>query len=43
MPRPDQSFFLAHFTKDGKEFDSNNPKDNPTINEMSAFDRLIAI
>lgn len=43
MPRPDQSFFLAHFTKNGKDFDSSNLKESPTISEMSAFDRLISI
>lgn len=43
MPRPDQSFYLAHFTKDGKEFDINNHPSNPTIAQMSALERLIAI
>ena len=42
MPRPDQSFYLAHFTKDGREF-RGNEIDNPTIDQMSARQRLINI
>ncbi len=42
MSRPDQSFFLAHFTKNGKNYDgSMGPHDE--ISEMSAFERLISI
>lgn len=43
MPRPDQSFYLAHFTKDGKDFDSAIKRTNPTIDQMSAMERLIHI
>ena len=43
MPRPDQSFFLAHFTKNGRNYTPNNHKNHLTIEEMSAFDRLISI
>lgn len=43
MPRPDQSFFLAHFTKNGKEYDPLNHPESPTIDQMSAFERLISI
>ena len=42
MSRPDQSFFLAHFTKDGKDY-TGTPITNPSISEMSAFERLINI
>lgn len=42
MPRPDQSFYLAHFTKDGREF-RGNEVDNPTMDQMSARQRLINI
>lgn len=42
MSRPDQSFFLAHFTKNGKNYDgSKGPHDD--VNEMSALERLISI
>lgn len=42
MTRPDQSFFLAHFTKDGKAYDgSDGPHDN--VSEMSALEKLISI
>ena len=42
MTRPDQSFYLAHFTKNGKKFaPSMDP--HPDIDEMSAFERLISI
>lgn len=43
MPRPDQSLFLAHFTKDGKDYDCENHPANPTLDQMSALERLIAI
>lgn len=43
MPRPDQSQFLAHFTKDGSEFIAGNLSQNPSIAEMSALQRLIHI
>ena len=43
MARPDQSFFLAHFTKDGSEFDPHVAQANPSINQMSAFQRPISI
>ncbi len=42
MTRPDQSFFLAHFTKNGGNFDgSEGPHDE--VSEMSALERLIRI
>mgnify|MGYP000012479303 FL=1 len=42
MSRPDQSFFLAHFTKNGKNYNgSKGPHDD--VNEMSALERLISI
>ncbi len=43
MPRPDQSIYLAHFTKNGKEYDSNNPDDISDIAKMSALNRLVNI
>lgn len=43
MPRPDQSYYLAHFTKDGKNYDFDNHPDNPTVDQMSALERLISI
>lgn len=43
MARPDQSFYLAHFTKNGKEYNSDLQNDNPTVDQMSALDRLINI
>lgn len=43
MPRPDQSFFLAHFTKAGRAYDPLNHPESPTIDQMSAFERLISI
>lgn len=43
MPRPDQSLYLAHFTKDGKNYDSENHPNNPSIDQMSAFERLVSI
>lgn len=43
MPRPDQSFYLAHFTKDGKNYDPNADVNATTIDQMSALDRLIAL
>lgn len=40
--RPDQSFYLAHFTKNGKEYDgTTNPHSD--ISKMSAFERMISI
>lgn len=42
MPRPDQSFYLAHFTKNGPEFTGNEIY-HPTIAQMSARQRLINI
>lgn len=42
MSRPDQSFFLAHFTRNGKNFNgSEGPHDN--VGEMSALEKLISI
>lgn len=42
MSRPDQSFYLAHFTKNGKNYDGTaGPHEE--ISEMSAFERLIGI
>ena len=42
MTRPDQSFYLAHFTKNGKKLaPSMDP--HTDIDEMSAFERLISI
>lgn len=43
MPRPDQSLFLAHFTKDGPEYQSDNLVQEPSISEMSALQRLVHI
>jgi hypothetical protein len=43
MPRPDQSIFLAHFTKNGPDFDANTQRQNPTIRQMSASQRLVGI
>lgn len=42
MSRPDQSFFLAHFTKNGKDY-TGDTVENPLISQMSAFERLINI
>lgn len=42
MSRPDQSFFLAHFTKNGKDY-TGDIVENPSISEMSAFQRLVNI
>lgn len=42
MSRPDQSFYLAHFTKHGDRF-LDHEVDNPTIAQMSARQRLINI
>ena len=43
MPRPDQSLFLAHFTKNGPEYRPDNTIANPSIAQMSALQRLIHI
>ncbi|MBQ1564911.1 MAG: terminase [Clostridia bacterium] len=43
MPRPDQSFYLAHFTKNGEQYNSENHPNNPTIEQMSALERLVSI
>ena len=42
MPRPDQSFYLAHFTKNGKDYTGSSVTD-PSLSEMSAFERLVNI
>lgn len=42
MSRPDQSFYLAHFTKNGKNNDGTAGS-HVEISEMSAFERLIGI
>lgn len=42
MSRPDQSFYLAHFTKNGKNNDGTAGS-HEEISEMSAFERLIGI
>lgn len=42
MARPDQSFFLAHFTKDGRNYDGSD-EPHTEVSEMSAFERLISI
>lgn len=42
MSRPDQSFYLAHFTKNGKNYDGTAGPHEET-SEMSAFERLIGI
>lgn len=43
MPRPDQSIFLAHFTKNGHEYQPGLEIDEPTLAQMSALDRLVKI
>jgi hypothetical protein len=43
MPRPDQSHYLAHFTKDGKYYSADNHPENPTVDQMSALERLVKI
>lgn len=43
MSRPDQSFYLAHFTKNGKDYDPAAERINPTVDQMSALERLIHI
>lgn len=43
MPRPDQSQFLAHFTRNGKNYTADNRPENPTVDQMSALERLIKI
>lgn len=43
MPRPDQSFFLAHFTKNGPHYNPTVTVSSPTIDQMSALERLISI
>lgn len=42
MPRPDQSLFLAHFTKDEHEFDEINIS-HTDPNPISAIGRLVSI
>lgn len=42
MSRPDQSFFLAHFTKNGDKY-TGEEKENSSFDEMSARQRLISI
>lgn len=42
MSRPDQSFFLAHFTKNGNKY-TGEEKENSSFDEMSARQRLISI
>lgn len=42
MSRPDQSFFLAHFTKNGKNYDGSIGP-HAELAEMSALERLINI
>lgn len=44
--RPDQSNYLAHFTKNGKEFNLDEDVshlDSVPVNKMSARDKLVAI
>ena len=43
MSRPDQSAYLAHFTKNGKEYNPEQDRTNLSIDQMSAFERLINI
>lgn len=43
MARPDQSYYLAHFTKDGAEYDPEVRIEDPTIAQMSALERLVNI
>jgi len=43
MPRPDQSFYLAHFTKNGRQYNPDESRENLTSNQMSALERLIHI
>lgn len=43
MYRPDQSFYLAHFTKDGKEYVPRASHQYPTPQQMSALEKLISI
>ena len=42
MARPDQSFYLAHFTKNGKNYDGSEGPHND-LSDMSALERLISI
>ena len=42
MARPDQSSYLAHFTKNGKDYDgSEGPHSD--LSKMSALEKLISI
>lgn len=43
MPRPDQSFYLAHFTKNGPQCDLPRENKKPTIEQMTALERLVNI
>lgn len=43
MPRPDQSSYLAHFTKNGKEYISGAVHASPSPQQMSALEKLISI
>lgn len=43
MSRPDQSFYLAHFTKNGKDYEPGTITDPLENDKMSARDRLISI
>ena len=43
MPRPDQSFYLAHFTQNGREYNPLAARTNLTVDQMSALERLIHI
>lgn len=40
MARPDQSGFVAHFTKDGANFDPSQERIDLTPDKMSAFEKL---
>ena len=43
LTRPDQSYYLAHFTKNGREYDPSGDRINPSVAQMSAIERLVHI
>ena len=43
MTRPDQSHFLAHFTKNGQNYHPDAEVENPSNDQMSALQRMINI
>lgn len=43
MPKPDQSLYLAHFTKDAKCYSSEGDSKGSDIDKMSALERLVSM